>query len=180
MIKITYQRTLADFANFNIYHVWKSPDRKYFRLLIHYGVPLIVSLMVFLSTMFAGIPVNLANYRGIIIAFAVLVLVMHLLGGRLITSAIRKKIGNSLTPDAVKQLTGDTEVMLTSKEIRMTTPNNTFIKPYPEIVKLRITKGYLFIYIEPLQAIVIPQRAFKNNNEKIEFERQLIKHLVGK
>lgn len=180
MIKITYQRTLADFANFNIYHVWKSPDRKYFRMLIHFGVPVIVTLLVFITTLLAGIPVTYDNYKGIIVAFIALVIIMYIAGGRLITTSVQKKIANNLNPAAISHLTGNAEVTLTPKEIRMTTPNNELVKPWPEILKLRITKGYYFIYIEPLQAIVVPWRAFKNGEEKDAFEQQLTKYLVGK
>lgn len=177
MIKITYQRTLADFVNFNIYHVWKSPDRKYFRLLIHFGVPAIVTLLVLLATLLAGIPVTFDNSKGMIVAFIALVIIMYIAGGRLITSSIQKKIANNLTPAAITHLTGNTEVALTAQEIQMTTPNNILIKTWSQILKLRITKGYYFIYIEPLQAIVIPWHAFKNGEEKDEFEGQLRKYL---
>lgn len=180
MIKITYQRTLADFVKFNIYHVWESPDRKYFRLLIHIGVPAIVTLLVFLTTLLAGIPFTFDNSKGMIVAFTALVIIMYIAGGRLITSSIQKKIANNLTPTAISQLTGNAEITLTPQEIRMTTPNNDLIKSWSQILKLRITKGYYFIYIEPLQAIVIPWRAFKNGEEKEEFERQLMKYLMKK
>ncbi|HEX2934237.1 MAG TPA: YcxB family protein [Bacteroidales bacterium] len=180
MIKITYQRTLADFVNFNIYHVWKSPDRKYFRLLIHYGVPTIVTLLVLLATLLAGIPVTFDNSKGMIVAFIALVIIMYIAGGRLITSSIQKKIANNLTPAAINHLTGNAEITLTPQEIRMITPNNDLIKSWTQVLKLRITNGYYFIYIEPLQAIVIPWRAFKNDTEKEEFERLLLEYLVKK
>jgi hypothetical protein len=178
MIKITYKRTLADFVNFNTFHVWESPDRRYFRLLIHIGIPAIISLIVFLLTVLAGIPVTFHNYKGSIVAFGVLVLIMYIAGGRLIRVSIRKKIGNNLSPTAINHLTGDTSITLMNKEIRMTTPNNELVKSWNEILKLRTNNGYYFIYTEPLQAIVVPWRAFKDAGEKEEFERQLIKYMT--
>jgi hypothetical protein len=115
-----------------------------------------------------------------IVAFIALVIIMYIAGGRLITSSIQKKIANNLNPAAIGHLTGNAEVAITPQEIRMTTPNNELVKTWSAILKLRITKGYYFIYIEPLQAIVIPWRAFQNGEDKEAFEQQLKKYLGGK
>lgn len=180
MIKITYERSLEDLVNFNIFHVWKSPDRKYFRLLFFVGIPFLLILILFLALKVAGMPLDQTDYTGFGIILAILIIVFMLMGGGLIQRTLQKKIAHSIDPSVIGKITGPAELTLTSKELRFATPEGEWIKPWQEIIKVRNTKGYYFIYTDPMQAIVVPQRAFNDTQEKEHFEKQLKKYLATK
>ncbi len=45
------------------------------------------------------------------------------------------------------------------------------------VVRKTETETYFFLFINSIQAIIIPKRAFDNKDEKAEFKKMLSKHI---
>lgn len=173
MISLKYAITKEDYANYYTYIVWDAPvnRKKRLRYYVRQIVPVIIFLLAFYYTGWFNRPGNF----------------VLLIAGALLATALLSVFG--VRTNMMKQANKVAEnpenssifspVTLTVNESGIVVKDELKEAKYQwgSIIKKLESQNYYFLFINAIQAIIIPKRVFNSAEEKSEFEKILSQYL---
>lgn len=170
MIELQYTPNLEDFIEFNLFHNWTSPEKKKYRL--NYYLQTIfwaiapVALYFFLNSLF----LKLDNWDlAIIVYVSVYSVYMLFVLINLKNSFLRNTIifySDKLNKSFFEEMT----IEISDDEIRVNQKTACIVYTSQAIVKVAKNKEAFYLYVNSMQALIIPQRAINTLKKKNDIE----------
>lgn len=171
---LKYLLTKEDYVNYYTYMTWDAPDQKrkkiryYLRQLLINGVFIAV---IFYSDLFRVQPMFLYIYGGILL----LIVVTQIFTAR---SNIVKQAEKFTEHDNNQTMFSEKQLEIDDSGIGQ---KDEFIESkfqWTAFTRKEENDLYYFLFVNTLQAIIIPKRVFKQPEEKARFEKLLSQHLT--
>ena len=173
MVSLHYKLTKEDYVSFYTYVMW---DAGYLRkkraknIIKQLGI-----VSVFIGVLyFSGVFRYLSTITLTIILLMFATSVIPLFTGRSSADKEAKQIAEDPDNHAIFD---DTILQSADDGVHLKTENAETRYTWKAIIKKTETAEYYFLFINAIQAIIIPKRVFGNNNEKAEFQKILLKNL---
>ena len=173
MVSLHYKLTKEDYVNFYTYVMW---DAGYLRKKRAKNIlKQLVIVSVFIGVLyFSGVFKYLSTVTLTIILLMFATSVIPLFTGR--SSA--NKEAEQITDDSDNHaIFADTLLQCADDGVHIKTDNAETKYFWKAIIKKTETDAYYFLFINAIQAIIIPKRVFGTNDEKTEFEKILLRNL---
>lgn len=167
-MKIKYNLTEDDYVNFNIYHLKNSSSLKRSIMINRFLTPLIFLVMPFVLGNISNISFG---YWAVI--FVLTYILWVVLYEKNLYKINKKRIIKMLKENSNEGLLGEKTLEVDEKQIKSidkSGESTIYIKTIKNIVE---DKEYIFVYTNSVEAIVIPLRAFSNNEDKEKFKALL-------
>jgi hypothetical protein len=150
---LEYENTIDDIVAFQLYHLANSPTVKN-KIRVHFVV-IIVALgaAIFLATgswRDAVVPVTATTLLGY--------LILQSKGLGLVAQSQGKTLRKSLAEQNAEAICGRRRLVLSENTLNEETAIVTHAIRYTALGEIKDTEKYIFIYVNPLGAIVIPRR----------------------
>lgn len=170
---IKYTLTKDDYVNYYTYMGWDAPDQKkkkiryYLRQLMINGVFIAV---IFYSDLFRFKPMLLYVYAGILI----LIVTTQIFTAR---SNIAKQAEKFTENENNQSIFSEKIIEIDDSGIAAKDLYAESKYQWQAFIRKEENEHYYFLFLNSLQALIIPKRAFKQPEEKIKFEKLLTHHL---
>ena len=163
MVSLHFKLTKEDYVNFYTYVMW---DAGYLRKKRAKNILKQLAIVsVFIGVLyFSGVFRYLSSITLTIILLMFATSVIPLFTGR-----------SSANEEAVQIV--DTKLLSGDDGVHVKTSDAETKYTWKAIIKKTETDAYYFLFINTIQAIIIPKRVFANNDEKAEFQKLLLRNL---
>lgn len=173
MVSLKYSLTKEDYINYYTYMWWDAPGRQKKRWL-YYARQLFPLLLFFIAFYYTGLFDRSGNF-------------ILLIFGLLFATSMLSFIGvRSNTMRQAEKITDDPENASMFLEITATISETGFTMKdelqetkiqWKAFTKKLESKNYYFLFLNSIQAIIIPKRIFISPEQKAQFERLLTQYL---
>lgn len=173
MISLQYAITKEDYLNYYTYVTWDAPEnrKRRFNYYVRQVIPILLFIIAFYYT---GIFERNSKFILLILGFIFLTSFLSLFGVR--SNAMRRaeKITNDPANSSIFK-----DIFMTVSEAGIHTKSSSTETKYEwnAFIKKQESKEYYFLFINSIQALIIPKRIFKNADERTQFEKLLSQHL---
>ena len=173
MVSLKYSLSKEDYVNYYTYLAWDAPGNKKKRL-VYYGKQLLPIIIFLFAFYYTGLFNRPGNFILLIAGFLIATTLLSFIGVRTNTMRVAEKVAEH--PENASIFL---EASITVSEAGITTKNELMETKYQwkAILKKLESKNYYFLFINSLQAIVIPKRVFNSQEEKLQFEKLLSQFL---
>lgn len=173
MITLQYSVTKEDYVNYYSYVMWDAPERRKKRInyYIRQAIPLLVFIVAFYYT---GIFERSNTFILIFLGFIFLTSFLSLFNVRSNTVRQAEKVADN--PDN-SSIFLDTSVIISDTGIAVKTSFSETKFQWASFIKKQENRDYYFLFINAMQALIIPKRVFVHPEEKAQFEKMLSQHL---
>ena len=173
MVSLHYKLTKEDYTNFYTYVMW---DAGYLRKKRAKNIlKQLVIVSVFIGILyFSGVFKYLSSITLTIILLMFATSVIPLFTGR---SSANKEAEQIIDDPDNHAIFAETLLQTGDDGVHIKTDNAENKYSWKAIIKKTETDSYYFLFINAIQAIIIPKRVFGNNNEKAEFQKLLLRNL---
>jgi YcxB-like protein len=168
-----FSLTREDFFQFNYYTSWAAPEKKEFRVR-YYLKTIGYALAAILILYFIERPGNAVRFFTIGIVIAIIWGLI--VGYYSMQNSFKKRIKSFAEDQNNSTFFTKTELMLTEFGIVSRDENSEVKYNWDAIVKRAETKDYIYLYLNVVQAIVIPKRILSPDDKK-ELNELLNKNL---
>ncbi len=172
MIQLRFNPQMHDLTEFNLYHHWYAPEKKSFRRNFSLRTALWVLAPILFYCLFLLNPADDSISFPLIVGFsasAILMLYAYATyKSKLYSTAVKfysDPLNKSFLEETYIEIDGD-------KLIAKQTSSITEI-PLKAILKTVENKGSYYLYVNSMQAIIIPKRAFESNEKIQEFKQAI-------
>ena len=168
-MRIKYNLTEDDYINFNMYHLKKSDSLKKSIMINRFLTPVIFLIMPFVLGKISNIPFW---YWAVVFVLIYILWVafyeknLYKINKKRIIKMLKENSNEGLLGEKILDIDG--EYIKSISDVRESTIHIKVIKNIIE------DNDYIFIYLNSVEAIIVPLRAFKNNKEKDKFKALLI------
>lgn len=173
MISVNYSITKADYINYYAYVLWDAPENRKKRL-TYYGRQLLPILVFLFAFYYTGIFERNSTFILLIIGFIFLTSALSLFGVRSNTVKQAEKItedpGNA-------SIFIEQALIVTESGIHLKNEFTDTNYRWSAFTKKQESNDYYFLFINSIQALIIPKRIFIHESEKIMFDKLLAQHL---
>lgn len=163
-MRLFYTLTKEDYVEFNICHINNTPALKKTMGVQRIGIGLAFFLMPFVMHKITGINFNLFMITFSIIGFSWIIFYKFIF--KLIMTRGVKKM---LKKDEENILLGEKVLELKNKKLIKITKDKEEELLLDTIIKIIENKNNIYIYVSEIEAYIIPDKAFKDNNDRVEF-----------
>jgi hypothetical protein len=173
MVSLKFALTKEDYVNYFTYLRWDFPGNKKKRLL-YYAKQLIPIIIFFSAFYYTGLFARPGKFILLIAGFMLITTLLSFIGIKSNTIKQAQKIAED--PENENIFLEATTVF---SESGITTKNEmleTRIQ-WKGIQKKLENKSYYYLFINAMQAIIIPKRVFASAEEKLQFEKILTQYL---
>jgi YcxB-like protein len=168
-----YKLTEDEHADFDVYTSWHANWQKKTRLVylinvfIYCGISMIATIAI-MSKLF---PTENNNYNTLGMILILLNLLITYICYNQAPIAIKKKAIRLLRKEENHHLLDETEVTITEENIISIDNSSTTKYSWKSIVRYAVTKDFFYLYINTIQALVIPKRLLKDQREIEELDK---------
>jgi hypothetical protein len=173
LISLQYTITKEDYAAYYNYAMWSSPDRKKKR--IYAILRQLGSAAFFLGIYYYSFR-NSYSTNTLLVAVAVF-LVISILSIFSTKNTLDKQLDEFIQNPDNANIFSDTFLTATDTDLKLQSEYFETKALWKAIVNKAETDSHYFLYINAVQAFIIPKRCFKNNEEKNAFDRILSRTL---
>ena len=173
MISIQYAITKEDYINYYTYVMWDAPENR--RKRNYYYIRQLIPIALFvIAFYYTGIFDRSSKFILLILGFLVITSLLSLFGVRSNMAKQAEKVTDNPANSAIFL-----EVSMIVSETGISTKDTlTETKfQWKAFIKKQESDEYYFLFINAIQALIIPKRIFNNPAEKMEFEKLLSHHL---
>ncbi len=172
MIRISYNPTINDFIEFNLYHHWYSPDKRKFRNTLILKVALWVMSPIIFYCFFILNPVTDDIRFPLLVGFSIAAIsssVYYLTYKVNLRSNCVRFYSNPLNSAFLEE----TYVEIENNVLKINQKSYLMEIPISSFVKITENNGSYYLYTNSMQALIIPRRAFENSELNISFRKAL-------
>jgi hypothetical protein len=173
MVSLKYSLTKEDYVNYYTYMWWDAPGKQRKRLL-YYVRQLLPLLLFFIAFYYTGLLER--SGRFILITFGLLLAttLLSFIGVRTNTMRQAEKITED--PENASFFLEVTAIV-SETGISMKDELQETKFQWRAFTKKLESRNYYFLFINSMQALIIPKRIFNSPEEKLQFERLLTQYL---
>ena len=173
MVSLKYTITKEDYVNYYTYVEWDAPANRKKRN-IYYGRQIVPIILFILAFYYTGLFQRNGNFILLIAGFLVLTMFLSVTGAR---TRIMKR---------AEQIADDPgngslflESTLTASESGFSLKDEMTETKYQwkAFTKKLESKNYYFLFLNSIQALIVPKRIFTNNEQQSQFEKLLGQYL---
>lgn len=173
MLTLHYSTTKEDYELYYTFMYWDKKDRKRQRLRNFIKQSIIYLLII--SFLFFSKSVNFfGSYTIGVLLFLFIINILPFFTGRAQIIKQAQAITNDFENESIFV---EVTVTVTDTELQLKDKFTTTITLWTAIIKKIETPTYYYLFINGMQAYLIPKRAFKNNEEKSAFDKILSRNL---
>jgi len=159
---IEYELTKQDYIDFNINHMNNSKSMKNSMLFQRFIIPVIYLILPLFLKYISRIP--LWYWYCIFLIFSVIWIIRY---PKIIEKSVIKRASKLIDEGKATGIVGHHSVTYTNEGIVDKTEfSETKYSVFERVVE---SENHIFIYVSSVMAYIIPLRAFKNQDEKLEF-----------
>lgn len=167
-MRIKYNLTEDDYINFNMYHLKNSDTLKKSIMINRYVTPLIFLIIPFVLRKISNIP-----FWYWAIVFTITYIIWGVSYEKNLYKINKKRIKKMLKESSNEGLVGEKILEIDGEYIRSKSyarESNIHIK---SIKNIKEDDNYIFIYVNSIEAVIVPLRAFNSKEEKENFKSLL-------
>lgn len=173
-MKIDFTLTKEDYIAYNIHHIEHSPSLKKSLNIQRYGLALIFLIFPFIIASITSISLTLwLVVYGTVFVFWIKFYPKYYI------SSTRKRIIRLIEEGNSANLLGDRSIILTEEGVEEISPQGESRTTWGSIERIDETQEYIYIYTSPVNAYLVPTRAFEGTAQKSEFLMILRNHKQG-
>ncbi|MBL7724119.1 MAG: YcxB family protein [Chitinophagaceae bacterium] len=166
-----YTLTKEEYLEFNLFSCWTAPWRKSAR--IKYFVTYFI--LCFSVSVFVVATSSKSNSFLQFLPFSLIIsLIIAYLSSLHVKLSIKRKILTMLSKEEINHLLQETELTINEDKIIDKTQKSTSIYTWDSIVRYAKTEDKYCLYVNALNAIIIPGRLFNNQSEADDFEKFIL------
>ena len=173
MVALKYSITKEDYVNFYTYIMWDAPGKRKKRQMFYakQSVPILIFLLAFYYT---GLFDRPGKFILLIGGFLMITTLLSFIGVRTNTMKQAESIAENPENDSIFN-----ELNVVASETGLLIKNDLKETKYQwaSIIKKLESRNYYFLFHNAMEAIIIPKRAFSNEEEKVRFEKLLSQYL---
>ncbi len=174
MVSLHYKLTKADYVNFYTWVMWDAGTLRKKR-----------AQTIIKQVSFVGIFIVVLNFTGVFRYLSTLTttIILLMFGTTLLPlftgRSSADKQGEEIADDPENaSVFAETFLEATDTGLHVRTETSDTRYTWQAIVKKTETESYYFLFINAIQAIIIPKRILQNNDEKAAFQRLLLKNIT--
>jgi hypothetical protein len=173
MLAIQYTLSKQDYVNFYTYMYWDVKEKRRARLrnIVKHAIFFLLFCSVFF---FSGLYGRLNSLLSLVFLAFFANIFIPLLTGKANLVSEAENVANN--PDNFS-IFSETNLSFLDTSIDMKNDIVQSTLKWQAILKKVEVKDYYYLYLNAMQAIIIPKRAFKNNDEKNTFDKILSRNL---
>jgi hypothetical protein len=169
-MNIEFENTLDDILALNWYHHRTSPAARRTLRLFQYVLPLAIVLIVLVITFAAGWS------KMSLLPAAVLALAWFALVPRMQKRNLQKRIVKLYAEGRDRGIVTGHKVSISSSSITDRTDHGETKTAWKDVDKVVATEKYVFIYVGPESALIVPKRAFPHESKYGAFVDTVMRH----
>ena len=173
MLSLQYNITKEDYINYYSYVTWDAPENRKKRM-IHYGRQLLPIIFFLFAFYYTGLFERNRFFILLIAGFLILTSVLSLLGIRSIIVKQATKIADN---PANSSLFLTASLVISETGILLKDDLKEEKYQWRAFIKKQESGQCYFLFINAIQALIIPKRLFSSAEEKQLFEKLLQQHL---
>ncbi|MFT3911882.1 MAG: YcxB family protein [Ferruginibacter sp.] len=173
MLSLKYSITKEDYINYYTYILWDAPENKKKRIR-YYARQIIPILLFLLAFYYTGLFDRNRNFILLIAGALLATSLLSLLGVR---SNMMKQAQRVADNPENSSIFSDMTVTVSEAGIIAKSESVETKYQWTSIIKKLESKNYYFLFINGIQAIIIPKRIFNSPEEKAQFEKALAQYL---
>jgi len=163
---ISFEFGPDDVVAFNLYHHAHSPGTQRMATIVRFVPPALFMLLAMYEVVRHGVRSPMTTMT---LAIAIVVMLPWTLLFPLFFRRILARQVQSMLKEGSKKSFGKMSVELTKEHVVETGPAEERRVKWSAVEKIAATEGYLFVYVSPIAAIVVPRRAFDTRDEFVSF-----------
>lgn len=172
-MKVNYDLKKEDYIEFNLHHMGKSKTIKRTLFIEQYLIPLIFIITPFV---FAKNHSNPPPIMYFMIPCVIMYILWTIFFPKYFRYSFKKRIEKLLNEGKNSTMFGPQTLSITDKGIFEFSEMEKSKVDMKAVERVDVTENYIYIYINAVNAYIIPSRAFKTLNEKYELIDLLKKH----
>ena len=173
MISLQYAITKEDYVNYHTYVMWDAPQNR--KKKINYYIRQITPLVLFIIAFYyTGIFERNSKFILLILGFIFLTSLLSLFNVRSNTVKLAEKVANDPNNSSIFQ---DTSMVISETGISTKDALAETKFQWNAFIKKQESREYYFLFVNSMQALIIPKRVFANADERIQFEKLLSQYL---
>ncbi|MEO7524738.1 MAG: YcxB family protein [Ferruginibacter sp.] len=169
MVSFKYALTKEDYINYYTYIVWDAPVNKKKRLL-YYAKQVLPLLIFLLAFYYTGLFDRNGKFISLIAGALLLTSLLSLLGVRTNMMKQAQKVADN--PEN-RSIFLDMTVIVSEAGITVKDELKETKYQWGSVIKKLESKNYYFLFVNAIQGIIIPKRAFNSTEQKAQFEKIL-------
>ncbi len=170
-MRIDFTLTQEDYIAYNIHHIENSPSLKRALNIQRYGLALIFLIFPFIIAAMTSISLTLW-----LLVYGTIFVVWIRFYPKYYMNSTRKRIIRLIQEGNSASLLGDRSVILTDEAVEEISPQGESRVTWGSIERIDETDEYIYIYTSPVNAYLVPTRAFEGTAQKSEFLMTLRNH----
>jgi hypothetical protein len=164
-MKIEFKNTIEDVQNFSQYHSKNSPPIKRRTNLSRYGYPILFFIVL--------IPAIIKQALFNIVLWLIVSLIWFIILPKLNFLSTKRHIMKEYKGGKNKILLSNRSLELSEQGISVVTEHSESFIKWDAIEKIEKDKKYIFIYVDPQSALIVPRDCFRDEKEANEFLSKL-------
>jgi hypothetical protein len=170
-MKIDFTLTKEDYIAYNLHHIQHSPSLKKSLNIQRYGLALIFLIFPFIIASMTPIPLFLW-----LLVYGSIFIVWIKFYPKYFVSSTKKRILRLIEEGNSANLLGERSILVTEEAVEEITPQGESRTTWGSIERIDETDDYIYIYTSPINAYLVPTRAFEETAQKNEFLQLLRNH----
>jgi hypothetical protein len=173
MLSLQYALTKDDYINFYTYNMWDAPGQKKAKL-FYYAKQIVVNVgiiaLVFLSGIFQIRPIYFYAY----VIILLLSTAMQVYSAR---NGVMKKAEKITEDEDNEALFLETKMLIAESGISIKDELKEQHFQWQAFIRKEENESYCYLFTNSMEALIIPKRVLKTNQDKEQFEKLLTLHL---
>ncbi|PGS49958.1 YcxB family protein [Bacillus sp. AFS041924] len=161
-MKLNYEINLDDYIEFNLHHLKNSKTVQKSLTNNRIAVSLIYLVIPFLISFLFKQPIS-----GYLLAFSLAAIVFFIYFPKLYYRSTKNKMIKLLNDKRNESLFGEHSLKVDENGIKEITKSSVHEIKWDNIVEIKGTKNYFYIYVSSMKAIIVPLEAIKDDMEKL-------------
>ncbi|MEH7610007.1 YcxB family protein [Gottfriedia acidiceleris] len=161
-MKLNYEINLDDYIEFNLHHLKHSKTVQKSLINQRIAVSLIYLVIPFLISFLFNQPLF-----GYLLAFSLAAILWFIYFPKYFYRSSKNKMIRHLTEKNDQSLFGEHSLKVDEHGIKEITQSSVHEIKWDDIVEIKGTKNYFYIYFTSMQAIVVPLEAIKDDMERL-------------
>lgn len=170
-MKIDFILTKEDYIAYNIHHIEHSPSMRKSLNIQRYGLAMIFLVFPFIIASLTSIPLPVW-----LVVYGTVFIVWIKFYPKYFISSTKKRIVRLIEEGNSANLLGERSILLTEDGVEEISPQGESRTTWGSIEKIDETEDYIYIYTSPINAYLVPTRAFEGTAQKSEFLQLLRNH----
>lgn len=170
-MKIDFILTKEDYIAYNIHHIEHSPSMRKSLNIQRYGLAMIFLVFPFIIASLTSIPLPVW-----LVVYGTVFIVWIKFYPKYFISSTKKRIVRLIEEGNSANLLGERSILLTEDGVEEISPQGESRTTWGSIEKIDETDDYTYIYTSPINAYLVPTRAFEGTAQKSEFLQLLRNH----